>query len=77
MVFIRMLNFAVGLNPEIILTAKFSRSSCMLLRLWDTNGGVVRAPNAISHSAQSHLTMATKDGAQIERHLMHVHSQKE
>ena len=39
--------------------------------------GVVRAPNAITRSAQSHLTTATKDGAQIERHLMRVHSQKE
>ena len=26
-IFIRVLNFAVGLNPEIILTAKFSRST--------------------------------------------------
>ena len=35
------------------------------------------APNAITRSAQSHLTVATKDEAQIERHLMRIHSQKE
>jgi len=35
------------------------------------------AQNMIAHSAHLHQTMATKDGAQIERHLVHTHSQKE
>ena len=36
-----------------------------------------RSKRAISRSAQSHLTMATKDGAQTERHFVCIHSQKE
>ena len=47
------------------------------LRLRDTVWGVYRAPNAITHSAHLHQTMATKNGAQIESHIIHTHSQKE
>ena len=48
-----------------------------ILRLRDTMWGNVCAPNKITCSVQSHLTMATKDGAQVENHLMHVHTQPE
>ena len=48
-----------------------------MLRLRDTMWGNVCAPNKIICSVQSHLTMATKDGAQVENHLMHVHTQPE
>ena len=33
--------------------------------------------NAITHGAHLHQTTATKDGAQIERHLVRTHKQKE
>ena len=33
--------------------------------------------NAITHGAHLHQTTATKDGAQIERHLVRTHSKKE
>ena len=46
------------------------------LRLWDTVLGVFRTQNAITHSDHLHQTMATKDGAQIERHLVRTHNQK-
>jgi len=46
-------------------------------KLCDTVWGVFRAPNVITRSAHLHQTTATKDGAQIERHLVHTHSQKE
>ena len=36
-----------------------------------------RSKRAITRSAQSHLTAATKDGAQIEKHFMGIHGQKE
>ena len=36
-----------------------------------------RSKSAISRSAQSHLTTATKDGAQTERDFVRIHSQKE
>ena len=49
----------------------------LTLRLRDTKWSVICTPNAITHSAQSHLTAATMDGAQIERHLIYVHSKKE
>ena len=44
--------------------------------LQDAKLGVVHAPNAITRSAQSHMTMATKDGVQnIE--AFHVYAQPE
>ena len=45
--------------------------------LRDTVWGVFRAQNAITRSAHLHQTSATKDGTQIERHLVRTHSQKE
>ena len=39
--------------------------------------GMFRDQNVITRSVHLHQTTATKDGAQIERHLMHTHSQKE
>ena len=42
-----------------------------------SSGHGPRSKRAISRSAQLHLTVATKDGAQTERHFMHIHSQKE
>ena len=48
------------------------------LRLWDTvRGRGPHSEDAISRSAQSHLTTATKDGAQTERHFVCIHNQKE
>ena len=47
------------------------------LRLLDTVGGVFRAQSVITRGAHLHQTTATKDGAQIERHLVHTHSWKE
>ena len=52
----------------------FQAMTRQLLRLQMGRG---RAPNAITRSAQSHLTAATKDRAQIERYLMRVHMQSE
>jgi len=46
-------------------------------RLRDTVWGVFRAQNAITRSAHLNRTTATKDGAQIERHLVRTHSQNE
>ena len=48
-----------------------------LLRLWDTVWGVIRTQNMITRSVHLHQTTATTDGAQIERHLVRTHSQKE
>ena len=45
------------------------------VRWQDTVWGLFRAPNAITRSPQLHQTRATKDAAQIERHLMRMHSQ--
>ena len=42
-----------------------------------SSGRGPRSKRAISHSAQPHLTTATKDGAQTERHFVRNHSQKE
>ena len=42
-----------------------------------SSGRGPRSKRAISRSAQSHMTTATKDGAQTERHFVRVHSQKE
>ena len=38
--------------------------------LWDTGWGVFCAQTAITHSAPLLQTIATKDGAQMERHLV-------
>ena len=42
-----------------------------------SSGRGPRSKRAISLSAHSHLTTATKDGAQTERHIVRIHSQKE
>ena len=39
--------------------------------------GVFRAQIAITRSAHLHQTKATKDGAQIERHLVRAYTQPE
>ena len=48
-----------------------------LLRLRDTVWGMIRTQNMTARSAHLHQTTGTKDGAQIERHLVRTHSQKE
>ena len=42
-----------------------------------SSGRGPRSKRVMSPSAKSHLTTATKDRAQIERHFMRIHSQKE
>ena len=42
-----------------------------------SSGRGPRSKREISRSAQSHLTTATKDGAQTERYFVCIHSQKE
>ena len=66
-------------SPEAAAMAVFlvGEVTDQSLRLRDTVLGVFRAPNTITHSAHLHQTMVTKDGAQIERHIVHTHSQKE
>ena len=54
-----------------------SKSAITTLRLQDTFWGVFHAPNAITHSAHLQQTKPTKGGAQIERHIVRTHSQKE
>ena len=39
--------------------------------------GHVHAENVTTHSTHLYQTTATKDGAQIEMHLVRTHSQKE
>ena len=40
----------------------------LIVQNLDTKWGVVRTPNVITPSAKLHLTIVTKDRAQIERH---------
>ena len=42
-----------------------------------SSGRGPRSKRAVSLSTQSHLTTATKDRAQTEGHIVHIHSQKE
>ena len=60
-----------------LLACLWPLTTWVLLRLRDTKWGVVCAPNSITRSVQSHLTTAAKDGVQIERHFMRIHSHKE
>ena len=74
----RRINLAASFNPQIKFPDKwwwvYNRCN---LRLRDTVGGVFRAQSAITSGAHLHQTTATKNGAQIERHLVRTHSQKE
>ena len=62
-------------GPKRLVLTRYPYSIISGLR--DTVWGVFRAPNTITCSAQLHQTTATKDGAQIERHLVCTQSQKE
>ena len=54
------------------------RNAAFTLHLGHVTGDMKQheSNETLFRSAQSHLTMATKDGAQTQRHLMRIHSQK-
>ena len=62
--------------PGQLLVSRQKQIGCVrhMCKVTGYNWGLFRAPNAITRSAQLHHTRATKDAAQIERHLMRTHS---
>ena len=62
--------------PGQLLVSRQKQIGCVrhTCKVTGYNWGLFRAPNAITRSAQLHHTRATKDAAQIERHLMRIHS---
>ena len=61
----------------LVRIPRASKQLIVILRLRDTVWNMFHTQNVITHSAHLHLTTVTNDGAQIERHLVCTHIQKE